>query len=868
MNIFKKAVCAIAAVCMAQAAFSIPADPKPKQVKMADGTMVSAIVCGDENGHAYFTADGKLLVYNEATGCFSYASPDEEQEMKDKWTSEEAGAYSICPELASKPKRLLIKNFPTIGSPRSLVLLVEFSDVQFTSVGNPKDFYTRMLNEEGFTHSNGAEGSVLDFYKASSMGQFTPQFDVVGPIKLPNTRKYYGGDSPLQDNNVAEVIVEACKMADSEVDFSMYDTDGDGVVDNVYYFYAGGGQADNTTLKEAIWPHSSNLTSPIMLDGKQIVSYACSNELRYTEDGSLATAGIGTFVHEFGHVLGLVDHYDSFYSGFVFHPGSWDTMATGSYNNNGNTPPLFTAFERSELGWLALTELEVGTDSVSRLPELTQSNFAYRISVPGKPSEYYVLENRQQQGWDRFLPGHGMLMWHIDVDTAEWKGNTANTIGNHQLIDIVEADDIISENSRNADVFPGENNIRAWSIRAWNDTELMYLEEIDETNGMIKFVQKGTAYKMPQPEKISISNVEDSCFTLTWSEVNDATYYILSINKLESDGSKTPVANYSEKRFDCVPVLTVNLLQPQSAYEVSVIAGIGSYFSQAITTNVQTTAIPFDKLKVDAITLNNVKDKSFTASWSAVEGADAYQVELVAHGLSSTTTGMGYDFTNKSEGMPNLWIQSGGTYYSVSGNYGQAAPSLRMNADGDQLTIKYAEAKIATLSFWLRSSKGTGEVVVEKLVDEAWTEATRFTPSTTASTITLELAGADAARITYIRESGYICIDDISVECHTLQRIPVEGYIGLNIGNVTSCDFNNLQPTTTYGLFVTALSDSKTSLKSAECIVTTLSESAGINDLQNTNITDGGPTYDLYGRKVQSPSKGLYIRNGKIFIVR
>lgn len=858
MNLFKKAACIAAVLCMVQAAFSIPADPRPRKVKMADGTMISAVVYGDENGHAYYTLDGKQLAYNDATDCFDYATTDKELKTWDK------NLLLSSAKRKSTHNRLLIKNFPTTGSPRSLVLLIEFSDVEFTSIDNPKDFYTRMLNEEGFTHSNGAEGSVLDFYKASSMGLFTPQFDVVGPIKLSQPRKYYGGDSPQQDYNVAEVITEACLQADSEVDFSLYDTDGDGVVDNVYYFYAGGGQADNSALKEAIWPHSSNLVNPLTLDGKQIISYACSNELRYTTDGSLATAGIGTFVHEFGHVLGLVDHYDSFYSGFAFHPGSWDTMATGSYNNDGNTPPLFTAFERSELGWLALTELEVGTDSVSRLPELTTSNFAYRISVPDKPSEYYVLENRQQQGWDRFLPGHGMLMWHIDVDTAEWVGNSANTIGGHQLIDIIEADKILSENTRNADAFPGADNIRTWDIEAWSGRQLMTLEEIDETNGMIKFIQQGTAYKMSQPTEIIVSNIEDSCFTLTWHEVSDATYYILSISTTDGNGKKNSIEGFDNRRVETVETFTIEGLSPLTTYEVSIIAGIGNYRSEPLIKTFQTTDIPFRKLYAGNINISEVTDKTFRATWNSVKGADGYQLSLCKHSLSSATTDKGYDFTEKSDGMPSLWTSTSSTYYSVAGYYGTSAPALRMSADGDCLETAFPESKIEKLSFWYRSRYATGLLTIEKKVNGEWIEAEKLNPATEGTNVSIALGGADAVRLVYSRESGYITIDDVVLSCHTLERIPVSN---THTHGNTEFLFSGLEPATTYGLQITATKGSETSMASAEHTIITLTESAGVHDIF-VDINSDTTIYDLQGRKVNNPAKGLYIKNGKKVVVR
>lgn len=839
MNILKKAACTVAAICMAQAAFSVPADPRPKKVRQADGTVITVHVRGDEYGHMVFNDKGEALSFDQATGCFKISK--EASVNYQKALNAKRSKYSK----RNGKNRLLINNFPTTGAPRSLVLLVEFSDVAFSSDDNPTNFYTRMLNEEGFTHSNGADGSVKDFYIASSMGQFTPQFDVVGPIKLSKPRKYYGGDTPVMDSNAHEVITEACQLIDGEVDFSQYDTDGDGMVDNVYYFYAGSGQADNPALIEAIWPHSTELIEPLILDGKGIKSYACSNELKCDTYGNLSTAGIGTFVHEFGHVLGLIDLYDIYYSGFTFDPNIWDTMAIGPYNNDGNTPPLFSAFERSELGWMTLTELEAGIDSVSRLPELSESNFAYRISVPGKPSEYYVLENRQQQGWDSFLPGHGMLMWHIDVDTAEWYNNTANTIGAHQLVDIVEADKILSDSSLDGDAFPGTANIRTWDVRAWDETLLMSFDDIDERDGLIRLIQKGTSFKMPQPKELMASNVEDSCMTIGWTEVDDAVFYTLSIMRVDGT-EKSAVSGYDNLRLDSAGTMRISNLTPETEYEVTVIAGMGSYMSEPLTKIVKTTQIPFRKLRAENIKADNISDNGFSVAWDAVRDADGYLLTVSKHELSETTADRGYDFGEKADGLPATWATSGSMYVSTANNYGADAPALRLNTDGDYLEMGYPETKIARLSFWHRASKAVGNIVIEKCLDGEWSVAETITPSTTGTTIVCEMGNADRARIRYERESGYINIDDVVLSCMTTERKAVEGLDAKQVGNVLRYDVSGLEKGCTYGITITATSNGETSLTSAETTVVTSGNASGIEQI----ATENGTThfYDLQGR--------------------
>lgn len=341
---------------------------------------------------------------------------------------------SLVSRSSSNPQEEKLNNFPTTGEVHSLVILVQFADTKFSTVGSDAhQFFNSMLNEPGFTYSNGANGSARDFYVNSSNGKFQPQFDVIGPVTLPKKYSYYGANKGSStDNPVAleEFVREACTLADPLVDFSQYDHNQDGFVDNIYFFYAGKGEADSGD-GNAIWPHSAYYADiakeagatqkSLKLDGIEVGNYTCSNEINGTVIKP-QPAGIGTFVHEFGHVLGLADHYDIYYGMATFTPGSFDTMDRASYNNNGNTPAAFSAYERACLGWLDLTVLNSGVDTLNVLPDLNDSNKAYVVPVGGtNDEEYFIMENRQQKGWDEFIPGHGMLLWHIDFDAKTWE---------------------------------------------------------------------------------------------------------------------------------------------------------------------------------------------------------------------------------------------------------------------------------------------------------------------------------------------------------------------------------------------------------------------------------------------------------------
>ena len=173
------------------------------------------------------------------------------------------------------------------------------------------------------------------------------------------------------------------------------------------------------------------------MDGVKIERYTVSQEV-YGQ--SAVAVGIGTFVHEFGHVLGLADHYNNGSTasmGYTNNVGNWDLMASGSYNDDQNCPPTYSAFERYSLGWETPVELTATADSLVTLSPYTDDGQCYRVSVPNEKGEYFLIENRQQKSWDTYLPGHGVLVWHIDEDQSVWDNNQPNADANHQHVDIV-----------------------------------------------------------------------------------------------------------------------------------------------------------------------------------------------------------------------------------------------------------------------------------------------------------------------------------------------------------------------------------------------------------------------------------------------
>ncbi len=485
---------------------AIPAKPGFVDYVQPDGSVIKIRIVGDEHGHVIYSEDGRLLT--DIDGYLKYG--DEAERMIEsvlanrnarlanrvsRFDKRMMNTRTGISEMESGD-RMVPQNYgrcdvtyPAIGEQKGLVILVAFSDIGFKY--GDHDYFNRMLNEEGFS-KYGSLGSARDWFIYNSGGLFSPEFDVYGPVTLPNTRAYYGvNDAYGNDKRPHEMVIDACNRLDEEIDFSEYDRDGDGIIDNVFIFYADIGEHDSG-LKEAIWPHSWDIStaSPgkaYIYDGVKLDHYACTCEY---PKGYNRPDGIGTFVHEFSHVLGLPDLYVTDY-GDGFTPGKWSVLDQGPYNNHGLTPPNYSSFEKSALGWLDFSALKEGWNE---LPELSDSNVAYALATEDK-DEFYFFENRQQWGNDKFLPSHGMLVWHVDYDRGVWNLNEVNNRENHQRVDLIEADDMRTDGTVAGDPFPGSGNVTSFGfatqpqLASWAGKKLAFdIDNITETNdGFVRF---------------------------------------------------------------------------------------------------------------------------------------------------------------------------------------------------------------------------------------------------------------------------------------------------------------------------------------------------------------------------------------------
>lgn len=540
------------AVVMSVQVMAIPAHRGMVQMPQPDGTLLTVGLEGDEYYHFNLTADGYTVLLNEA-GAYVYAQRDGMTLVPSQVLAHDEGHRNAqeLAFLANINKRLIdetkaaqanvrrvkrnvdLSNFD-LENFHGLVILVEFTDVTFAAE-NPQQFYTELFNTEGLTgyHDPYADrdvtcpGSVRDYFNDQSNGAFKPPFDVYGP--------YTASYTSTQCNRYStSIFTKALKRANTDLDFTQYDNNNDGRVDMVYFLVAGYASSYSGNNSGLLWPHASSLyNSYVSLDGKWADRYACSTELYGWESNPSSTVveAIGTVCHEFSHVLGLPDFYDTDYAssgGESHHPGGWDVMSGGSDYNYGRCPAGYTLYERYALGWAhPKTITQEGSYSIEAV-NVSRDGYILRTPVDG---EFFTIENRQKTSWDSYLPGHGMIVTRVDsTNTNVWASNSINCNPSHNYFEMLRAGNT-TEGDLSSDPFPGTKgipmltnstfpNLKTWAGQS-NDFNIV---AITENNGVISFnvMNDGNLQAlvedfegMPATSTTSDTNVEGNF--ATWS---------------------------------------------------------------------------------------------------------------------------------------------------------------------------------------------------------------------------------------------------------------------------------------------------------------------------------------------------------------
>ncbi len=880
------------------ASWAIPARQGFRLFEQPDGTTIGVELRGDEFSHCFVSEDGYPLL--DVGGELRYASLDEKgnvvasrfaalpqqlrsadhkeflsrldsdavlQRLSDRGAAiRKQAALAASPSKSEGEERLGLfpgTYFPVKGSPKALVILVEYADVKMTHP-NAADYFSRLLNEEGFADYE-ATGSVIDYFRENSSGQFSPEFDLYGPVTLANNRAYYGGnDFYGRDQRPQEMVIEACRMLDGDIDFSNYDCDGDGVIDNVFIFYAGEGES-NGVSSETVWPHSYNIANypggPYVFDGVKLDRYACSYEWDNDHPD-----GVGTFIHEFSHVMGLPDLYATVMVN-SFTPGPWSVLDYGPYNNEGRTPPLYSVFERHALGWIDPLPIESSIDA-TLFP--ISNNQGGIIRTP-RPEEYYLVENRQKEGWDAYLPGHGMLIWHIDYDAQTWTANAVNNNYGHQRVDLIEADYEETVSSRAGDSFPGKAGVTAFtddtrpSMITWEGERLNTpLTEITEReDGAVTFrICDGGSSLLP-PASPEFIDGDHQSLTLKWAGDENDDEMILRLFSLGENDELVPVEGCRAIHLPTTGSHTLSGLEPENTYFATLSRRVGwEESSQSEPTELRTSRLPLDQRAVVALPGKDACWYGFTACWEPLEDAESYLLDVYRKWSEGPYEEV-CDFADGVKNLPEGWSSSSVSSYANDAYSGKEIPALRLSDNGDYLETPVYEDLVKSFSFWHRgNSTGDDDLLrVEGFDGESWQQllSSPVEKEKSGATILLDIYRSNnlppnmmALRISYVKSGakGSLAIDDVVV-CHGDRKSIDEDTRIKDLPAGTGSEFRieGVRDETDYYYTVTALGkDGLRSLPSNEIMITTpsglgvkhLSENDGLIQVDGREIIISG----------------------------
>ena len=577
-----------------QTVFGVSAYPFPVEISQPDGTKITVILKGDEHLKWAQTLDGYSVMRN-SKGIFEYTTMNSAQDMipsgvQAKNETERSSSdvlflgnvkkgltYSsdqvqMMKSISQMYQKSIRKSFPATGQRKLLCILIGFTDKAFSKT---KADFESLFNQVGYA-ADGATGSVFDYYKENSYGQLNLAVTVAGPFTAAHNLAYYGAnDANGNDVNPEALVTEAAILADPTVNYADFDNDNDGTVDGVFVIHAGYGEEAGAAAN-TIWAHTSSIP-PITLDGKIVSDYATSSELRGTTGTGITR--IGVICHEFGHILGTMDFYDTNYAtnGSFDGTGNWDIMGNGSWNNNGTTPAHHNPYSKIFIfNWASTKTFASGVNIT--LSDAEQSNNSFYLVNTTTSNEYFLLENRQKQKFDTYIPGHGMIIYHVDGNYIATSGDEIN-IGSHQgmypvcanatgvpptTYGIINGTGLPFPGSANKTSFTDTTipNALSWASANTNNPITNITE--DTANKTITFTAPVLPDRPVAPSAILATNILQNSFYANWNATATADSYRLDVSI--SSGFTSFVAGYNDKDVGNVKTFNVTGLNARTVY--------------------------------------------------------------------------------------------------------------------------------------------------------------------------------------------------------------------------------------------------------------------------------------------------------------
>ena len=539
--------------------FGVTAYPFPIEIIQPDGSKIMIIPKGDEHLKWAQTVDGYSIMRN-SKGIYEYTKLGPTMDMipsgiQVKNVPERSSSdiqflnntpkglvYSksqvgVMKSISRMYQKNTLKAFPTSGSRKLICILIGFTDKAFTKT---KADFENLFNQVGYS-ADGATGSVFDYYKENSYNQLNLAVTVAGPFTAGHNMAYYGAnDTSGIDVNPEALVTEAVTLADPSVNYADFDNDNDGTVDGVFVIHAGYGEEAGASAN-TIWAHTSSIP-PLTLDGKTVSDYACSSELRGVSGTGLTR--IGVICHEFGHILGTMDFYDTNFTtnGSYNGTGDWDIMGEGSWNNNGTTPAHHNPYTKIFVyGWATTKTFTSGANITLNNAEQNSNSF-YLINTTTS-NEFFLLENRQKQKFDSYIPGHGMIIYHVDGNYINTAADAIN-VGSHQgmypvcanatglppaTYGVINSSGLPFPGSGNRTSFTDTTIPNALSWASANTNSPISNITEDNINKTVSFTAPTFANRPVSPSANPATNILQTVFDANWNTSATATGYRLDM---------------------------------------------------------------------------------------------------------------------------------------------------------------------------------------------------------------------------------------------------------------------------------------------------------------------------------------------------